>query len=98
MSENQGTTQGNKPSVTLREFDISLWEDMLHIVEHLHDELEESGCFEEEDRVYFKALREDLSSIYREYFLKGNEEQKKVYKVAVVETLKIFINKLLFCV
>jgi len=98
MSENQGTTQNNKPSVTLREFDISLWEDLLHIVEHLHDELEESGCFEKEEREYYKALREALLSIYREYFLKGNEEQEKVYKVTVIETLKIFIDRLLFCV
>jgi len=98
MSENKSTTQNNKPSVTLREFDISLWEDLLHIVEHLHDELEESGCLEKEDREYYKALREALSCIYSEYFLKGNEEQEKVYKVAVIETLKIFIDKLLFCV
>jgi len=39
MSENKGTTQNNTPSVTLREFDISIWQDILHIVEHLHDEL-----------------------------------------------------------
>ena len=98
MSENKSTTQNNTPSVTLREFDISIWEDLLHIVEHLHDSLEDSGCLEKEEREYYKALREALLCIYREYFLKGNEEQEKVYKVAVIETLKIFINRLLFCV
>ena len=98
MSENQGTTQDNKPSVTLREFDISIWQDLFHVIEHLHDALEESGCLEKEEREYYKALREALLSIYREYFVKGNEEQEKVYKVTVIETLKIFINRLLFCV
>jgi hypothetical protein len=98
MSENKGTTQSNTPSVTLREFDISIWQDILHIVEHLYDELIESGCLEKEDTEYYKALREALLSIYREYFLKGNEEQEKVYKVVVIEALKILINRLLFCV
>jgi len=98
MSENQGSTQNNKPSVTLREFDISIWQDMLHIVEHLYDELMDTGCLEKEDREYYKALREALLSIYREYFVKGNEEQEMVYKVTVIEALKIFINRLLFCV
>ncbi len=98
MSENKGTTQNNTPSITLREFDISIWEDLFHIVEHLHESLEESGCLEKEDREYYKALREALLSIYREYFLKGNEEQEKVFKVTVIEALKIFINRLLFCV
>ena len=98
MSENKSTTQNNTPSVTLREFDISIWQDMLHIVEHLYDELMDTGCLEKEDREYYKALREGLLSIYREYFLKGNEEQEKVFKVTVIEALKIFINRLLFCV
>ena len=98
MSESKGTAQNNTPSITPREFDISIWQDVLHIVEHLHDALEESGCLEKEEREYYKALREGLLSIYREYFLKGNEEQEKVYKVAVIEALKIFINRLLFCV
>jgi hypothetical protein len=98
MGENQGTTQNNTPNVTPREFDISLWQDLLHIVEHLHDELEDSGCLEKEEREYYKALREALLNIYREYFVKGNEEQEKVYKVTVIEVLKIYINRLLFCV
>ena len=98
MSENQGTTQDNKPSVTLREFDISIWQNMLHIVEHLYDELMDTGCLEKEEREYYKALREVLLNIYREYFVKGNEEQEKVFKVAVVEALKTLINRLLFCV
>jgi len=98
MSENQGTTQNNTPGVTPREFDISIWQDILHIVEHLYDELMETGCLEKDEREYYKALREGLLSIYREYFVKGNEEQEKVYKVAVIEALKIFINRLLFCV
>jgi len=45
MSENQGTTQNNTPGVTPREFDISIWQDILHIVEHLYDELSGDRLF-----------------------------------------------------
>ena len=98
MSENQGTTQNNTPGVTVREFDISLWQDLLHFAEHVLYELEEEGCLEKEDRAYYEAVREALLSTYREYFLKGNEEQEKVFKVAVIEALKIFVDKLFFCI
>jgi len=98
MSENQGSTQNKTPSVTPREFDISLWKDLLHFAEHILYELEEEGCLEEEDRAYYEAIREALLCVYREYFMKGNEEQEKVFKVAVIEALKTFVDRLFFCI
>ena len=98
MSENQGTTQNNTPNITVREFDISLWQDLLHFAEHVLYELKEEGCLEKKDMEYYEAVREALLCVYREYFLKGNEEQEKVFKVAVIEALKIFVDRLLFCI
>jgi hypothetical protein len=98
MGENQGTTQNNTPSEALREFDISLWQDLLHFTEHILYELNETGCLEKKDREYYEALRQALLCVYREFFLKGNAEQEKVFKVAVIEVLKIFVDRLLFCI
>jgi len=106
MSSTSGSTQGstssntqdNKSGVTPREFDISLWEDLLHFAEHILYELEEEGCLEKEDREYYEDLRQALLCVYREYFMKGNEEQEKVFKVALIEALKTFVDRLFFCI
>jgi hypothetical protein len=98
MSENKNTTQNKTSGLTPREFDIELWRDLLHFADHILYELEEEGCLEKEDKEYYKAIREALYCVYREYFMKGNEEQEKVFKVAVIEALKTFVNRLFFCI
>jgi len=98
MSENQGSTQNNKPSISPKEFDYDLWHDLLNFVDHILFELEEEGCLEKKDRAYYEAIREALYCVYREYFGKGNEEQEKVFKVAVIEALKTFVDRLFFCI
>ena len=98
MSQNQGSTQNKTPSVMVREIDISLWKDLLHFAEHILNTLEEEGCIETKDKPYYEAIREALLHIYREYFVKGNEEQEIVFKVALIEVLKIFVDRLFFCI
>jgi len=91
-------TQDNKSGVTPREFDIYVWEDLLHFAEHLEYVLEESGCLEKEEREYYEGLRQALLCIYHEYFMKGNEEQEKVFKAAVVEAIRTYVGRLEGCI
>ena len=98
MSENQNATQNNKPSITPEEFDFTLWHDLLNFADHILYELEEEGCLEKEDRAYYEAIREALYCVYREYFGKGDKQKDMVFKVAVIEALKTFVNRLFFCI
>jgi hypothetical protein len=98
MSEGQNATQNKTPGLTPREFDIELWHDLLNFADHILYELEEEGCLEEKDKEYYEAIKEALYCVYREYFVKGNEEQEKVFKVALIEALESFVNRLFFCI
>ena len=98
MSENQGSTQNKKPNISPKEFDFTLWHDLLNFADHILYELEEEGCLEKEDTAYYEAIREALYCVYREYFGKGDEEKDMVFKVVLIEALKIFVNRLFFCI
>ena len=89
MSQNQGSTQG----VTNSEYEDFLWRELLHIVEHTYDHLDDTGCFQKEELAYYKAIIEATYNLY----LDDSENKKRQAKTLIVEMVKQFLNALLGC-
>jgi predicted transcriptional regulator len=83
----------NMSSETSADYEASLWQDLLSLVRHINNNLDETGCFQKEEQMYFKSLEKAAEDLYEQ----SGEDKKAQAKTLIVEILWKLADALLGC-
>ena len=81
------------PSEASIDYDAYLWGDLLNLIDYTYHHLDETGCFQKEDLMYYDSLRKTAWDLYNQV----GEDKKMRAKTLTVEILWKLIDALLGC-
>ena len=75
------------------DYENSLWQDLLNLIDYAYNHLDETGCFQKEDLMYYDNMRKVAWYLYNQV----GEDKKAQAKTLAVEILWKLIDALLGC-
>jgi hypothetical protein len=75
------------------DYDAYLWRDLLNLIDHTYLHLDETGCFQKEDLMYYDNLRKTMWDLYNQ----SGEDKKMRAKTLAVDMLWKLVDALLGC-